>query len=182
MLGHAPVGLEVVECLGDVVGGGVDRGAVPSAAEGDAGQLAATTRGEDVGAVVGGALGAVDGEGVAVVALQMRAAEGVDAPGYDGMSDAIRASPFVPEGPTVWESGVGQDPGNKAQRDYRARTDDPLGFAISDTTFVFVTPASGGTRTPGRSGSGTRGQPRRRRRCRSCCVERMGRRGAPVGR
>lgn len=75
-----------------------------------------------------------------VIALQMRAAEGVDAPGYDGVSDAIRASPFVPAGPTVWELGVGQDPSDKAQRDYRARTDDPLGLAIRQTTFVFVTP------------------------------------------
>ena len=35
--------------------------------------------------------------------------------------------------------GVGEDPGAKAQRDYRSRTDDPLGVAMSDTTFVFVT-------------------------------------------
>jgi hypothetical protein len=75
-----------------------------------------------------------------VIALQMRAAEGVDAPGYDGISDALRATPFVPEGPAVWELGVGEDPGDKAQRDYRSRTDDPLGIAINDATFVFVTP------------------------------------------
>lgn len=75
-----------------------------------------------------------------VIVLQMRAAEGVDAPGYDGISDALRASPFVPAGPTVWELGVGGDPADKAQRDYRERTNDPLGVAIADTTFVFVTP------------------------------------------
>lgn len=74
-----------------------------------------------------------------VIALQMRAAEGSGAPGYDGISDALRATPFVPEGPTVWELGVGEDPGDKAQRDYRSRTDDPLGVAMNDTTFVFVT-------------------------------------------
>jgi hypothetical protein len=73
-----------------------------------------------------------------VVALQMRAAEGVDAPGYDGMSDALRATPFVPKGPTVWELGVGANPGEKAQRDYRSRTDDSLGVSTGDTTFVFV--------------------------------------------
>src|SRR4051812_3560251 len=61
-----------------------------------------------------------------VVALQMRAAEGVDAPGYDGTSDALHATPFVPEGPAVWELGVGVDPGDKAQRDYRSRTEDSL--------------------------------------------------------
>src|SRR4051794_40040060 len=59
-----------------------------------------------------------------VVSLQMRAAEGIDAPGYDGTSDALRGSPFVPSGPAVWELGVGEDPGDKAQRDYRSRTTD----------------------------------------------------------
>jgi hypothetical protein len=75
-----------------------------------------------------------------VIVLQMRAAEGVDAHGYDGISDALRATPFVPEGRTVWELGVGEDPGDKAQREYRSRTDDPLGVSPNDTTFVFVTP------------------------------------------
>ena len=40
---------------------------VAGSAEGDVGELSAAAGGEDVGAVVGGALGAVDGEGVAVV-------------------------------------------------------------------------------------------------------------------
>lgn len=75
-----------------------------------------------------------------LVTLQMRAAEGVDVPGYDGISDALRPTPFVPAGRTVWELGVGQDPGDKAQRDYRSRTDDPLGVSIEETTFAFVTP------------------------------------------
>jgi hypothetical protein len=75
-----------------------------------------------------------------VISLQMRAVEGVDAPGYDGTSDALRATPFVPAGPTVWELGVGKEPADKAQRDYRSRTSDPLGVATNDTTFAFVTP------------------------------------------
>lgn len=74
-----------------------------------------------------------------VVSLQMRAAEGSGVPGYDGTSDALRATPFVPAGATVWELGVGDDPGDKAQRDYRSRTDNPLGVDPSTTTFVFVT-------------------------------------------
>jgi hypothetical protein len=75
-----------------------------------------------------------------LVTLQMRAAEGVDVPGYDGISDALRPTPFVPAGRTVWELGVGQDPGDTAQRDSRSRTDDPLGVSIEETTFAFVTP------------------------------------------
>lgn len=74
-----------------------------------------------------------------VVSLQMRAAEGSGVPGYDGTCDALRATPFVPAGPAVWELGVGEDPGDKAQRDYRSRTDNPLGVDPSATTFVFVT-------------------------------------------
>lgn len=75
-----------------------------------------------------------------VVSLQMRAAEGIDARGYDGTSEAQIATPFVPAGVAVWELGVGLDPGDKAQRDYRTRTDDPLGVDCSATTFVFATP------------------------------------------
>lgn len=69
----------------------------------------------------------------------MRAAEGSGIPGYDGTSDALRGTPFVPGGRAVWELGVGDDPGDKAQRDYRSRTDNPLGVDRSITTFVFVT-------------------------------------------
>ena len=63
----APVGLEVVDGLVEVVGGGVDGGVVAGSAEGDVGEFSAAAGGEDVGLVVGGSLGAVDGEGVAVV-------------------------------------------------------------------------------------------------------------------
>jgi hypothetical protein len=64
---RAPVGVEVVDGLFEVVSGRVDRGVVAGAAEGDVGEFAAAAGGEDVGAGVGGALGAVDGEGVALV-------------------------------------------------------------------------------------------------------------------
>lgn len=72
--------------------------------------------------------------------LEMRAAEGVDAPGYDGVTRAARGTPFVPEGLAVWELGTGGDFRAKANRDYRARTRDPLGRDPPSTTFVFVTP------------------------------------------
>ena len=63
----APVGVEVVDGLFEVVGGRVHGGVVAGAAEGDVGEFAAAAGGEDVGAVDGGALGSVDGERVAVV-------------------------------------------------------------------------------------------------------------------
>lgn len=72
--------------------------------------------------------------------LDMRAAEGTGAPGYDGVTRAARATPFVPEGLAVWELGTGGDFRDKANRDYRERTQNPLGRDPRSTTFVFVTP------------------------------------------
>lgn len=62
-----PVDGEVVAGLVEVVGDGVEGRACAGAAEGDVGELSSAASGEDVGAVAGGALGAVDGERVAVV-------------------------------------------------------------------------------------------------------------------
>lgn len=72
--------------------------------------------------------------------VEMRGGEGVGLTGYDGFVEASRATSFVPNGPSVWEMGVGGDPGRKAQSDYRSRTDDPQGVNRAGTTFVFVTP------------------------------------------
>jgi hypothetical protein len=72
--------------------------------------------------------------------VEMRAGEGVGLTGYDGFVEASRATPFVPEGSSVWEMGVSGDPGRKAQSDYRSRTDDPQGIDSAEHTFVFVTP------------------------------------------
>lgn len=77
-----------------------------------------------------------------VVELQMRADEGVRLQGYDGVSRALRGSPFVPEGFAVWEMGTSDDPKGKADDDYSKRTADPLGVKPEETTFVFVTPRS----------------------------------------
>jgi hypothetical protein len=72
--------------------------------------------------------------------VEMRGGEGVGLTGYDGFVQASRATPFVPEGRSVWEMGVGGDPGAKAQRDYRSRTDNSQGIDPAEHTFVFVTP------------------------------------------
>lgn len=74
-----------------------------------------------------------------VAQLEMRGAEGVGAPGYDGFVEASKATPFVPAGKSVWELGTGEKPWNKANSDYRKRTADPLDTSPSETTFVFVT-------------------------------------------
>jgi hypothetical protein len=69
----------------------------------------------------------------------MRAAEGVDFSGYDGQVEALKGTPFVPQGASVWELGVGEDPARKANEDYKSRTENSLGIDKSKTTFVFVT-------------------------------------------
>lgn len=75
-----------------------------------------------------------------VTTLQMRGGEGGVAPGYDGIVEASKRTPFVPEGRSVWELGTGEDPADKATDDYKRRTADPLNEDPAQTTFVFVTP------------------------------------------
>jgi hypothetical protein len=77
-----------------------------------------------------------------VVLLEMRAGEGSQVAGYDGIVQATRGTPFVPEGRSVWELGTGGDPAAKASSDYRNRTKNPLGESQSEATFVFITPRS----------------------------------------
>ena len=63
----APVALEVLDGLVEVVGDAVDRGLVCGSGEGDVGEFSSAAVEVDVGSVDGGALGAVDGGGVGVV-------------------------------------------------------------------------------------------------------------------
>ena len=46
--------------------------------------------------------------------VEMRGGEGVGLTGYDGFVEATRSTPFVPDGFSVWEMGVGGDPEKKA--------------------------------------------------------------------
>ncbi|MFE4197105.1 hypothetical protein ACFRJ9_14670 [Paenarthrobacter sp. NPDC056912] len=66
--------------------------------------------------------------------------EHVNLSGYDGVVHSPVQTPFVPEGKSVWEFGVGGNPKGKADADYDTRTKEPYGVNPSDTTFVFVTP------------------------------------------
>jgi hypothetical protein len=73
-----------------------------------------------------------------VTAVSVRAGDAIGLKGYDGRVEASAASPFVPEGRSVWEVGTGQDPRHKAQRDLRTRTNTPEDVDPSTTTFVTV--------------------------------------------
>ena len=75
-----------------------------------------------------------------VTDLTIRTGRGVDFPGWDALVDGGPGTPYVPSGRSAWEMGAGRDPGAKAQKDYRKRTDDPRGIDPAETAFVFVTP------------------------------------------
>ena len=68
-----------------------------------------------------------------------RAGEGVQLPGWDGNILVDQGSSFVPSGASAWELGSGLDPDEKANEDYRKRSENPLGLDPADSTFVFVT-------------------------------------------
>lgn len=74
-----------------------------------------------------------------VTRLEMPADEAIGDPGYDGRVDGGAGTPWVPAGRSVWELGVGVDPRDKAQRDYRKRTDNPGSAPPAENVFVFVT-------------------------------------------
>ena len=62
-----------------------------------------------------------------ITRLDMRDAEGVRAHGHDGIIEALRGTPLVPMGRSVWEMGVNSDFKAKAKKDIDKRTEDPLG-------------------------------------------------------
>lgn len=75
-----------------------------------------------------------------IIKLDMGGDEEIDFSGYDGVVLAGRGTPFVPEGASVWEFSTSADIRDRAQENYRKRSDDPLDVVPAETTFVFVTP------------------------------------------
>lgn len=73
-----------------------------------------------------------------VTTVTVRAGDAIGFTGYDGRAEAAVATPFVPEGLSVWEMGTGEDPRQKAQGDLCTRTRDPLDVDPPTTTFVTV--------------------------------------------
>ncbi len=72
--------------------------------------------------------------------LTMPAGDDVRLHGWDGRVELTAEHPYVPSGKSVWEMGVGEDPKEKADKDYKKRMATPSGVTPADTTFVFVTP------------------------------------------
>jgi hypothetical protein len=60
--------------------------------------------------------------------------------GFDGYLDAEAASPFVPDGKSIWEFGTNGAGKAKAEKDYEKRTDEVDDETKADCTLVIVTP------------------------------------------
>ena len=63
-------------------------------------------------------------------------------PGWDGQVNALRATPWIPEGRSGWEFGVNANPLAKANGDYGKSVDAVKPADRKTMTFVFVTPRS----------------------------------------
>lgn len=71
--------------------------------------------------------------------ISMPGGDSVNRPGWDGTLTCGQAPFPIPEGHSAWEFGTSSDVIDKANRDYRTRTTNPIGEAPSETTLVIVT-------------------------------------------
>jgi len=73
--------------------------------------------------------------------------DAVNQPGWDGMVETDEGFlEFVPKGKSYWEIGTGADPQSKATDDFKKRTDEIDDKERADSSFVFVTPRSSGSK------------------------------------
>lgn len=61
-------------------------------------------------------------------------------PGWDGVIYSDQQRPYVPAGRSLWEFGTNKDFKTKADKDFKKRAKNPLGYDASNCTYVFVTP------------------------------------------
>ncbi|MDZ7618608.1 MAG: hypothetical protein U1E05_16515, partial [Patescibacteria group bacterium] len=71
--------------------------------------------------------------------IEMRGDEGIQRHGWDGVVEAPTESRFIPAGVSGWEISTNGKPASKAEEDFKARREGPLGLPPSETTFIFVT-------------------------------------------
>lgn len=60
--------------------------------------------------------------------------------GWDGIVQSDEETAYVPKGTSLWEFGTEASPAAKAEKDYKKRTDDALGYDIASSTYIFITP------------------------------------------
>ncbi len=68
--------------------------------------------------------------------IDMPADSGISKSGFDGIVESQTGNAFVPIGKSVWETGCGQKPKDKANEDYDKRKKN----ADKEESFVFITP------------------------------------------
>ncbi len=89
--------------------------------------------------------------------VQFPADEGTGRRGWDGTIENCAGNAWVPADTSVWEMGTDQKPEQKANDDYRKRTDKPGNTNPAATTFVFVTPRKWEGKTEWREARRTEG-------------------------
>lgn len=72
--------------------------------------------------------------------LSFPSGDAVYLPGWDGVVSCDECIDLVPAGISLWECGASENVKGKIDSDYDKRTNNPLGYDKSDSTFVFVTP------------------------------------------
>ena len=72
--------------------------------------------------------------------IDMPSGSSVSFPGWDGLLKVDCGNSWAPDGVSGWEFSCSKNITDKANRDYRKRTNDPKGIDIETSTFVFVTP------------------------------------------
>lgn len=73
-------------------------------------------------------------------AFSFPAGEGVQRPSWDGILNVMEGNVWVPNGSSVWEISNGSSPSDKAQENYRKRTNETPANEAAELVFVFVTP------------------------------------------
>lgn len=72
--------------------------------------------------------------------IQFPSGDNMNLSGWDGILECNSETTYVPSGISVWEIGTGKDYEAKAEKDFRKRSKNSLGFISTSSTFVFVTP------------------------------------------
>ena len=72
--------------------------------------------------------------------IDMPSGSSISFPGWDGLLEVDCGNSWAPAGVSGWEFSCNKNITDKADKDYRKRTNDPLGIDIRTSTFVFVTP------------------------------------------
>ena len=75
-----------------------------------------------------------------LVRVDFPAYDNAERPGWDGRVETSTPTPWIPNGKSGWEFSCKQDPGTKAEKDYKVRLRSVPLRARREHSFVFVTP------------------------------------------